>query len=164
MHEVYESIPWRETCWGCRDKEVGGLHVRAYYTTDGYAVGLARTDENLSGFPGATHGGVIAAYLDEVLWHQTKRDNFHIDAMTVHEEIDFLAPVPEGSSVTVVALPAEINGRHYYVKGALLLEDGTVAATGSAHYIQLKTDNKISEEEKRRILHPSDSELKEVFF
>ncbi|MBQ9632302.1 MAG: hypothetical protein IJV04_05240, partial [Lachnospiraceae bacterium] len=127
-------------------------------------VGLAKTDENLSGFPGATHGGVIAAYLDEVLWHQTKRENFHVDAMTVHEEVEFLAPVPEGAEVTVVALPAEVDGLHYYVKGALLLADGTIAATGFAPYIRLRSENRISAEEKVRILHPSDAELEEVYF
>ena len=138
--------------------------MRAYYTTDGYAVGLARTDENQDGFPDCTHGGIIASYFDETLWHQTKRDNFHIDAMTVHVETDYFKPVPQGTDVTVVALPARIEGRHYYVSGALLLPDGSIAATGSAHYICLKTDNKISAEEQRRILHPSDCERKEVYF
>ena len=164
MHKVCESIPWRRTCYGCRSKEVGGLHVRAYFTTDGYCVGLAKTDENLSGFPEVTHGGVIAAYFDEVLWNQTKRDNFHVDAMTVHEEVDFFRPVPEGTDVTVVAMPAVIEGRHFHVSGALLLPDGEIAATGRAHYIRLKTNSGISAEEKKRIIYPSDAVLDEVWF
>ena len=164
MHEVWQSIPWRQTCWGCRPKEVGGLNVRAYFTTDGYCVGFAKTDENLSGFPEVTHGGVIAAYFDEVLWNQTKRESIHIDAMTVHEEVDFFKPVPEGSDVTIVALPLEKEGRHFYAKGALLLSDGSIAATGKVHYIRLKTDSEISAEEKKRILNPSDAVLTEVFF
>lgn len=164
IHKVTESIPWRETCFGCRDEAHGGLHIRAYYTEDDYVCGIARTDANHDGFPEVTHGGVLATYFDEVCWHQTKRVDRSIDAMTLEESVHFWHPVKQGEDIKIVAFPAEEEGRHYYVEGAILLSDGTIAATAKVHYLCIRNDNKIAEEEHVRLLHPSDAVLEEIYF
>ena len=63
-----------------------------------------------------------------------------------------------------MAFPAEEEGRHYYVEGAILLSDGTIAATAKVHYLCIRNDNKIAEEEHVRLLHPSDAVLEEIYF
>lgn len=164
MHKVDRSIRWSTTCYGCRPKDEGGMFIRAYYTTDDYCVGIARTDAVKNGFPGVQHGGVVGTYLDEVLWRQTRREDPRVDAMTVETQINYWAPVPEDTDLKIVALPAEVDGRHYYVEGGIFLPDGKIAATAKIHYICLKIDSELSEEEQNRDTKPVETELEEVYF
>ena len=164
VHKVERSVRWASTCVGCRPKDQGGLCIRVYYTEDEYAVGIARTEEAKNGFPGVQHGGIVALYLDEVLWRQTKREDFRVDAMTVETHLNYWAPLPENTDIKVVAFPAEVDGRHYYVEGGILLPDGTIAATAKIHYICLKVDSELSEEEQNRETNPVEVELDEIYF
>lgn len=54
-HKIIGCIPWRETCYGCRDHDHGGLNVRAYITEGDMVVGIAHTNEEQNGFPNVTH-------------------------------------------------------------------------------------------------------------
>ncbi len=164
MHKVDRSIPWSTTCYGCRPKEQGGMFIRAYYTTDDYVVATATTEEVKNGFPGVQHGGVVATYLDEVLWRQTKREDARVDAMTVETQLNYWKPLPENTEIRIVALPAEVDGRHYYVEGAIYLPDGSIAATAKIHYICLKLNDEISMEEQKREMRPVETELEEIYF
>ncbi len=163
-HKGARAIPWASTCYGCRPKSQGGLQIRCYYTEDEYTVGLAHTEELKNGFPGVQHGGIIGAYLDEVLWRETKRLDGKIDAMTIETQLNYWAAVKEDIDLTIVALPAYVDGRHYYVEGGIFLPNGQIAATAKIHYISLKTQSSVSIEEQSRKIRPVEQELEEIYF
>jgi acyl-coenzyme A thioesterase PaaI-like protein len=152
-HEVLCTIPWRDTCYGCRPKSSRGLHVRTYRTKDGYVVGTAHTDEEQNGFPKVTHGGILSTYFDEVCWFQTKRDDPSRNAMTVEMTVHYWHPVMENTDVLIVADGPRFEGRHCYVDGMIVLPDQTVAATATVHYLVLKEGSEVSRREYKRILH-----------
>ncbi|HCS66921.1 MAG TPA: hypothetical protein DIW34_01475 [Oribacterium sp.] len=163
-HKVIGIIPWRETCYGCKDVAHGGLHVRAYVTEGDVIVGIAHTSENQNGFPHVTHGGIVSTYFDEVLWHQTKLKDANINAMTIEMTVRYWHPTPPDVEVKIVAFPPEIDGRHYVVRGALILPDGTISATAKVHYLTIRQDTRIAEDEEKRILHDWEPERKSIRF
>jgi acyl-coenzyme A thioesterase PaaI-like protein len=63
-------------CFGCGPGHPTGLHVRWFATPDGVASPIVIAPE-YAGPPGAAHGGIVTAYLDEVLagavWRATGR-------------------------------------------------------------------------------------------
>ena len=164
MHQVEKPIPWSATCYGCRPKDQGGMFIRAYYTTDGYVAALATTDELRDGFPGIQHGGIVATYLDEVLWHQTTREDPRVVAMTVETQLNYWKPVPENTQIRIIALPAVVEGRHYFVEGAILLPGDIIATTAKIHYVCLRLDEGLCSEEHSRKKNPVEEELKEIYF
>ncbi len=163
-HKVVEQIPWRETCFGCNDGASEGVGMRAYVTGDGYVVGLCRAKTAHQGFPDTVHGGIIATYFDEVLWHATRVGDSETIAMTVEIKVTYLRPVDIGQELRIVAEPARAEGRHIHVDGFLLLEDGQTAAKASAHYIMLRPGNGLNQTETCRVKHPQTSGPETVRF
>ena len=53
-------------CFGCGPDHPAGLHVRCFKTADG-VISPIIVPGHYTGPPGAAHGGIVAAYLDEVL-------------------------------------------------------------------------------------------------
>lgn len=157
-HKIASNIPWRDSCWGCRT-----LKVRAYYTEDGYAVGTAFTGSSLNGFPNVTHGGVLVSYFDEVCWYQTKKKDASINAMTIEINVHYWHPVAENTNVLIVAEPARIEGRHWYVD-AMILDGETICCTASVHYLALKEGTALADREYRRIMHEWKPELTSIRF
>lgn len=65
-----------------------------------------------AGAPGVTHGGVLAAALDEALGHVLW--SLGRPCATARLEVDFLAPVPVGSRLWVSARHTATTGRKLY--------------------------------------------------
>lgn len=150
-HRVVQQIPWSETCFGCNGGPNTGIGMRAFITEDGYVVGLCQAKGGHQGFPDTVHGGIIATYFDEVLWHATRLKDPGLLAMTVEMTTEYRKPVPIGSRLRVVAEPAVFNGRHIYISGYLLLPDDTVAAVTKTHYITVRKENILNQTEPVRI-------------
>ena len=163
-HKVAQRIPWSETCFGCNEALPGGLGVRAYVTEDGYVVGLCTTKPEHTGFPGVTHGGILSTYFDEVLWHATRVLDPGTVAMTVEMAMHYLKPVHPGQALRVVGLPAQIEGRHVYVDGYILLPDDSVACTARCHYVIVRAKNSLNEEEHVRIKHEQAEKIDSLVF
>lgn len=163
-HRVVRRIPWRETCFGCNGSLPGGLGVRAYVTEDGYVVGLCTTRPEHTGFPGVTHGGILSTYFDEVLWHATRVKDPNTVAMTVEMAVHYIRPVHPGQALRIVGLPAQIDGRHGYVDGYILLPDDSVACTGRCHYVIVRKESSLNEAESCRVMHEQTEEIRSIVF
>lgn len=150
-HKITEWIPWSETCFGCNDGMNEGIGMRCGITEDGYVVGFCRTKTGHQGFPNTVHGGLVSAYLDEVLWHATRQEKPDTIAMTVEMTVRYFRPVDIGADIRVIAEPAEREGRHIYVNGYVLLSDNTVAATARIHYVTVRQNSERMHAEKERI-------------
>ena len=163
-HKIAKCIPWSENCFGCNEALPGGLGVRAYVTEDDYVVGLCTTRPEHTGFPGVTHGGILSTYFDEVLWHATRVQNPGTVAMTVEMTVHYMKPVHPGENLRIVGMPAKSQGRHVYVDGYMLLPDDSVACTARCHYVVVREENSLNEEENSRIRHEQGKKVKSLIF
>lgn len=150
-HRIVQQIPWRETCFGCNGGPNQGIGMRAFITEDGYIVGICRTKASHQGFPDNIHGGMIATYFDEVLWHATCLKDPGLIAMTIEMTTKYFRAVSVGIELRVVAEPAVFEGRHIYVHGYLLLPDDTVAAVSLIHYLAVRQEHILNRTEPVRI-------------
>lgn len=140
-HKVLRQLPWDKNCFVCGGKTGSGVDMKVYATEDGYAVGLCRTRHCHQGFPGVIHGGIVSAYLDEVLWFAARLSDPEIPSMTVQLNVKFLKPVPIEHEIRVAAKLMHAEGRHLYSEGYILLEDDTLAATAEAHLLTLRPED-----------------------
>ena len=128
--------PFRH-CFGCGPDRSDGLRVRCFRTEQGVAspILIARRYE---GPPGAAHGGIVAAYLDEVLGASVLRATGRV-AVTGELTVRYVAPVPiETPMVGRGALVAD-HGRYVDVEGRLEdLGTGRVFATARGRFFPVR--------------------------
>ena len=139
-----EKLPNSKTCFVCGDRNPSGLRVR--FWLDGEAVFTRFTPrEDQMGYHGVTHGGVIAALLDETMgWAPSLRNRRFCVSIELH--IEYLKPVPLGKEVTVTGRASESNRRIWSAEGEVTDSDGTLYARGKGRYIA------ISDEKTREVV------------
>lgn len=148
-HRVIDSVPWHDCCFGCRQGADEGTCMRVFITEDGYAAGLCHTKEEHQGYPGIIHGGIIATYFDEVMYYASEIGQDSDRNMTIELNVHYLHPVPINEDICLYAWIQKSEGRHIYVKGRLVLPDGTVADEGEGQYLVLseKSRNIVAQEQ-----------------
>jgi acyl-coenzyme A thioesterase PaaI-like protein len=105
------------TCFGCGPAHPTGLRVRCFRTPEGVEAPIVVSRE-YAGPPGAAHGGIVAAYLDEVLGAAAARG---LGRATVTGELTvrYVAPVPLDTPLLGVGRLVTDHGRYADVEGRL---------------------------------------------
>jgi acyl-coenzyme A thioesterase PaaI-like protein len=114
-----------DLCFGCGQGNLFGLQLELEAHPGGGVAGRFFVKQDHQGPPAFAHGGVLAAALDEamaLLLHEE-----HIAAVTGRIEVDFLAPAPVGTFVTVRARVVETVGRRVTLEADAALEEEPVA-------------------------------------
>lgn len=92
----------------------------------------------MQGPPGFSHGGVIAAVLDEIMscasWISGNL------AFAAHLELDYRRPVPIGTELRFEGWVDGVDGRKTRTVGRALFADGTVATEATGLFIAMKRD------------------------
>jgi uncharacterized protein (TIGR00369 family) len=84
-------------------------------------------------FKGTTHGGIVAAILDETAGRALMLNNdFNHLMVTMKLEMTYKKPTPTGVPVTIIGRVIKDSGTRATVEGEMILPDGTVSATCSA--------------------------------
>ncbi|MGL4263262.1 MAG: PaaI family thioesterase, partial [Afipia sp.] len=123
-------------CFGCGPSHPTGLHVRTFRTDEGVAspIVIARQYE---GPPGAAHGGIVAAYLDEVLAATVLRFAGRL-GVTGELTIRYMKPVPTETPIVGRGSLVADHGRYVDVEGRLEdLSTGAVLATGRGRFFPI---------------------------
>jgi acyl-coenzyme A thioesterase PaaI-like protein len=123
-------------CFGCGPAHPGGLHVRCFRTEDGVAspVLVPRVYE---GPPGAVHGGIVAAYLDEILGGAALRATGR-PSVTGELTVRYVKPVPSETPLLGRGRLVADYGRYVDVEGSLEeFEIGRVVATARGRFFPL---------------------------
>lgn len=124
-------------CFGCGPDREDGLRVRCFRTEQGVAspILIARRYE---GPPGAAHGGIVAAYLDEVLGASVLRATGRV-AVTGELTVRYVAPVPVETPIIGRGRLVADYGRYVDVEGRLEdLGTGWVLATARGRFFPVK--------------------------
>lgn len=116
--------PHYRDCFGCGDRHPTGLHL-AVTVAEGVAVDAEFTvTRDHQGAPGLAHGGVLAAALDEALGYLLAVVHQH--AVTGRLEVDYLRPVPVGSTLVINAECVGVVGRKIYTRAVGRIEGSDV--------------------------------------
>jgi acyl-coenzyme A thioesterase PaaI-like protein len=142
LEEVQHSPRPEDTyhnCFGCGPGHPTGLRVRCFKTDAGVAspVWIAKSYE---GPPGAAHGGIVAAYLDEILAGAVLRGAGR-SGVTGELTVRYRRPVPTEQPVLGRGRLVADHGRYVDVEGDLIdPETQEVLATGKGRFFPIKTE------------------------
>ena len=104
-------------CFGCGPTHPTGLRVRCFKTAEG-VVSPILIPRQYEGPPGAAHGGIVAAYLDEVLGGAVVRATGRL-AVTGELTVRYVQPVPTETAILGRGRLVEDHGRYVEVEGRL---------------------------------------------
>lgn len=126
-----------DRCFGCGPGHPGGLHVRCFRTDDGVASPIV-IPRQYEGPPGIAHGGIVAAYLDEVLGAAVVRATGRV-SVTGEMTVRYVAPAPTDTPILGRGRLVEDHGRYVDVTGSLE-EFGTarLLATARARFFPVR--------------------------
>jgi acyl-coenzyme A thioesterase PaaI-like protein len=123
-------------CFGCGPGHPTGLRVRCFKTSEG-VISPIIVPGHYAGPPGAAHGGIVAAYLDEVLAaavHLTMARS----AVTGELTVRYMKPVPVETPIVGKGSLVADHGRYVDVAGQLEeLGTGSVLATARARFFPI---------------------------
>ncbi|MBI3185693.1 MAG: PaaI family thioesterase [Myxococcales bacterium] len=125
----------RARCFGCGTRNPGSLGLCPRTVGGRFVAEFLPRPEHV-GFPGALHGGVTAALLDEMMARPAERAARSFVA-TYELRVRYRRPVPSGQRVVVEAWLEASRGRAFIVRGALRSGRGEILATGRAEYRSL---------------------------
>lgn len=123
-------------CFGCGPGHPTGLRVRCFKTADG-VISPIIVPGHYAGPPGAAHGGIVAAYLDEVLAAAVHLAMAR-SAVTGELTVRYVKPVPVETPIVGRGSLVADHGRYVDVAGQLEeLGAGTVLATARARFFPI---------------------------
>ena len=120
-------------CFGCGPGHPIGLRVRCF-KTDGGVLSPVLVQRQYEGPPGTAHGGIVAAYLDEILAGAVVRATGRI-AVTGELTVRYLRPVPLETPLLGRAHVVTDHGRYVDVEGRIEhLDTAELLATGRGRF------------------------------
>ena len=123
-------------CFGCGPGHPTGLRVRCFKTPEGVISPIIIPGQ-YNGPPGAAHGGIVAAYLDEILAAAAKRATERT-AVTGELTVRYVKPVPVETPIVGKGSLVADHGRYVDVEGRLEdLVTGGVLATARARFFPI---------------------------
>lgn len=85
------------TCYGCGPDSPQGLHL-VVHAGEGFTVDASmEVETRMEGGPGVIHGGILSTAFDEVMG--TIPLLIGPSGVTVHLEVDYIRPIPVGSTL-----------------------------------------------------------------
>jgi len=122
--------PSSRSCFLCGRENPVGLKVRWDEHEEAAEIrGTVTVPEHFNGYPGVTHGGIVAALLDETAGRTLLMDGGFEDLMvTAKLEVVYRLPTPTGVPLQVVGRLLRRSGPRAEARAELVLPDGTVTA------------------------------------
>ena len=137
-HKVTSKQPNSRMCLVCGLKNPFGLHTSFFELDNNELLAVFKPRGEHQSYPGRLHGGIISTILDETIGRaimiQSEGD---IWGVTVDLQIRFKKPVPLDEELRVIGRIIKDSSRFFEGTGELLLQNGTVAATGHGKYLKV---------------------------
>jgi acyl-coenzyme A thioesterase PaaI-like protein len=120
-------------CFGCGPGHPRGLHVRCFKSGGG-VLSPVIVPREYEGPPGAVHGGIVAAYMDEILGGAVMRATGRV-SVTGELTVRYVKPVPSETPLLGRGALVADHGRFVDVEATLEeLVTGRVVATARARF------------------------------
>lgn len=131
-----------DSCFGCSTTNPASLGIVLSSTPDG-AEGRVRFGSTAEGAPGLVHGGLLAAFADEVMGFVQHGGNAVrlTAAMTIH----YRRPTALDTDLRCRARPAGTTGRRFHVHAVITTadDDTNVLAEVDATYVLLVAESEV---------------------
>lgn len=115
-------------------KSNDGIGVQWFIKDDKTIYGEVTLSERQEGPPLHVHGGASAAMLDEAMGTAAWSAGYMVVAVDLH--VTYRHPIPLGKKVQIRGRVDRKAGRKIFTVGEILLEDGTVAVTGTGVFVE----------------------------
>ncbi len=112
------------------------LRARFYELDNGMLAGITVPHSEHQSYPLRVHGGMISAFLDEVIGRAINITEPETWAVTTNLEVKFIKPVPYDVELIAMAKIVANNRKLFTGVAELILPSGEVAATGKAKYFK----------------------------
>ena len=121
-------------CFGCSPNNERGLKLKIWYSDEG-CFAYYKIPENLCGFTGVAHGGIIASLLDEIAAWTIITQLFRV-GVTLELTIRYLKLVPTNEEITIKGRILEENGKNISVKTSIYsTNEGTLLAEANSKWL-----------------------------
>ena len=119
-------------CFVCGVANPLGLHLNFYDTAPGEVTVECSLPEEYQGYPGVTHGGIVAAMLDEAAGRSQMGGDPPRFMFTAKLEIQYRKNVPVGRPIRLVGKAGSSRGRTATATSAIYDMEGNLLADADA--------------------------------
>ena len=133
-----EKLPNSTACFVCGHSNPAGLRARFYLEGDRVVTRFTPAPAQM-GYKGITHGGIIAALLDETMGWAPAVANRRF-CVTVEINVQYLRPIPIGKEVLVSAWVTDGHRRIWEAEGEIGDADGTLYAKGKGRFLPVSDE------------------------
>lgn len=128
-------------CVGCGGDHPAGLHLRVVAGEGMTMQSTLEVGDFHQGAPGLAHGGIIATAMDEAMGALNRL--LLVPVVTVHLEVDYVRPVPVGSTLRIETAIVGQVGRKVYTSARAWLEgsEGSAAVEAAALFLQVPLEH-----------------------
>ena len=124
-------------CFVCGMHSPVGLKARFWDNGVNEVRATYIVEEKYQGYPGITHGGIVASLLDETAGRVVMIQNPDRFFMTAKFEIRYRQPVPTRTELALIGHMIKDRGRLIQAHGEIQLPDGTVAAEANVTLVEI---------------------------
>lgn len=150
IHKILRKQFSSNDCFVCGIKNDSGIKASFYEVEGNELITTFKTKPCHQSYPGRTHGGVIAAMLDEAIGRSiniTEPDTFGV---TINLNISYRKPVPYDEDLKIVSRLTKNTSKWFEAEGEIINKDGEVLSNCKGVYVKMpKTEivSGIAEEE-----------------
>lgn len=136
---ISESAPLyhgaQNHCFGCGAGNPVGLRLTFSIAPDSAVLCDASISDNYEGPPGYLHGGIIATLLDEAMSKANRARG--VTAMTRQMQVEYLRPVPSGSTIRIAGRVVRSEGRKHWTEASIQNDRGITLASATGLFIAI---------------------------
>ena len=129
--------PNSRDCFVCGVANPIGLKLRFYNSTPGTVEAVYTVPEKFQGYPGITHGGIVASMLDEITYRSLIGDDPTRMMYTARLNIRYIKNVPIGEPLQLIGHAGKVKSRTATATGEIYNRDGVKLAEAEALLIRV---------------------------
>ena len=134
-----EKQPGSKLCFVCGLENPAGLKLAFYATGPGEVQSEITFPDHYQGYPGITHGGIVASVLDETGGRAMMDDPRHF-MVTAQLNVRYRKPVPTETSLVARGWAGKRNGRVSEAHSEIQSLDGEVLAEAELVLVDMPKD------------------------
>ncbi len=127
-------------CFVCGTDNKESLKSKFYELENGELMSISTPTPTHQSYPDRVHGGIISSVLDEVIGRAIMIEEPDAWGVTVELNIKYKKPVPIDKPIKTIARITRNTRLLFEGTGEIILEDGSIAATGYAKYYKMSLE------------------------
>lgn len=132
-------------CFVCGTENEESLKTKFYELENKELMSISYPTDTHQSYPDRMHGGIISAILDEAIGRAIMIEEPDSWGVTVELNIKYKKPVAIDKPVKAIARITRNTRLLFEGTAEIVLEDGSIAATGYAKYCKMKIDKIVEE-------------------